>query len=250
VRIALTREAADNAEWARELRAAGALPLDWPCIRTRTLPESARTLRRLFPRAAWIAVCSTRSVAALEELAPELKATRQRFACVGPATARAARAAGASQVLVAQAGTARSLARDLLGRLTGAERVLLLSAAAGRPDFAQVFAQAGRALDELALYQTESAPPGPPATLGEPHAVLFASPSAVQGFFQSGTLGSRPADLRALAISIGPSTSAALRELGLPVAGEARTRNLAGLVQALEAALARGAQRRPEPTQP
>jgi len=223
----------------------GAVAIDWPCIQTRLLHEGATRLVQLFHGADWIAVASKRALAALVELGPQLELAGKRWACVGPATAAAARKAGATDVLVAQGGTARCLAQDLLGQLRPGQRVLLLGAAAGRPDFAQAFEEAGAPLDELALYETLRRAPAPASALEKVDAIFFASPSAVHGCFQSGTLGQRSAAHAALAISIGPSTSAALFEYDVPVAAEALERDLGGLLEALQAALAERARQRP-----
>ena len=72
-------------------------------------------------------------------------------------------------------------------------------------------------------------------------AVFFASPSAAQAFFEAGTLESRASGPLPLLLSIGPSTSAALTGSGQALAGEATTRDLAGLCQALAGALDTGA---------
>jgi uroporphyrinogen III methyltransferase/synthase len=237
LRIALTRSTADNGRWAPELRERGAEPIDWPCIETRTLTESAEALRSQFDRADWVAVASRNALSALVELAPELELAEKRWACVGQGTARAARDAGACEPLVSREGTAESLAQDLLERLEDRQRVLLLRARDGRPDFAEAFATAGRSLDELALYETLHRAPGPPCDLPDLDAVFFASPSAVQAFFESGTLGGERPDTSPLLFSIGPSTTAALSQHGQTVAGEAATRDLAGLCNALVTAL-------------
>jgi uroporphyrinogen-III synthase len=65
-------------------------------------------------------------------------------------------------------------------------------------------------------------------------AILFASPSAVQSFFDQATalkLGAKAQ--RPLAGSIGPTTSATMKQLGLPIDFEAADAGLDSLVGAL-----------------
>lgn len=231
-RIALTRSAAGNSEWAAGIEAAGAVPVDWPCISSALLPENTERLREVFPTCDWIAFTSARSVRALHELAPDLDPSAKRLAGVGEVTAEALRGAGLQVELVASEGTAQSLARELLERVTPSERVLLLGVREGRPEMAEVLGAAGRELHEIALYRTEIRARRAGESLPELDAVFFASPSAVQGFVESWELPTR-----ALAISIGPSTTLALEAAGLRVSAEASRRNLEGMLEALDRAL-------------
>jgi len=72
-------------------------------------------------------------------------------------------------------------------------------------------------------------------------AILFASPSAAQSFFeQAASLKLGPKAQRPLAGSIGATTTAAMKQLGLPVDFEAATPSLKALVASLGAKLGRG----------
>jgi uroporphyrinogen-III synthase len=65
-------------------------------------------------------------------------------------------------------------------------------------------------------------------------AILFASPSAAQSFFdQAAALKLAAKARRPLAGSIGPSTTATMKQLGLPVDFEAAAASLDSLVEAL-----------------
>jgi uroporphyrinogen III methyltransferase/synthase len=81
------------------------------------------------------------------------------------------------------------------------------------------------------VYRTVPAAPASPkrplASLGV-DAVLLASPSAVRGF-----VNQIEVDASTPLVTIGPTTSAAARKLGLDVAGEAREPSLDALLEAI-----------------
>ena len=86
-----------------------------------------------------------------------------------------------------------------------------------------------------------AAPADPPAaqivddlSAGRLHWVTFTSPSTARNFaamFDTGMLSTIAANTRFA--SIGPVTSAAMEEFGLPVAAEAEVHNVAGLIRAI-----------------
>ncbi len=229
-RIALTRSAEGNARWAARLRELGAEPVCCDQLEHRPCEGNAEGLRLLLPHAGWLVPVSPRAVEATLALGGADCLEGRRVACVGEGTARAARAAGARVELVAPGGTARSLAEALLERALPDEVSLALVAQDGRPDLEEAFEAAGRRLASLAVHATAAAPTA--RALPPVDAALFASPSAALV-----TLAAGPLPPGALAIAIGPTTAEALRGAGVPVAAEARTRDLDGLVEALESVL-------------
>jgi uroporphyrinogen-III synthase len=81
---------------------------------------------------------------------------------------------------------------------------------------------------------------------GQIDAVTFMSPSSAQGLARA--LGRESLGVLAehtLVASVGPTTSATLRELGAPPAAEAQTRTAAGLAEAVMRALRNGSGGRP-----
>jgi uroporphyrinogen-III synthase len=175
-----------------------------------------------------------------------------RAAVVGEATARALRDAGLEPSLVASGGTGASLAEDMAAadpELAGAA-VLLPLAADARPDLAEGLAAAGAEVDAVIAYDKRAPagtagrarnlfPPGRP--LGW---VTFTSPRIARTFaelldrlgddepFQGWALR-RPS---LLAASIGPTTTATLRRLGVEPAAEAVSPGDRELVAAVIAA--------------
>ena len=160
----------------------------------------------------WIVLTS---VVGAQELRRRLRGTPRRVAAIGAATAAAFGGA------------------DLVPRVSTQEGLLAeLPRPAGRVLFAG--AQGARRLlvDELEadfvpLYRTLELEPEQPLA-GD--LVVLASPSAARAYARAGAV--------LPAVSIGPETTAAARELGTDVVAEADTHDLEGLVRAV--ALAAG----------
>lgn len=227
LRILLTRAAADNVAWAKGLAGLGARPIDHPCLFQEVLAESAGPLLAALERARWIALCSRHAVRAVAELVPGSCPESANLACVGPVTAAETERLLGPVALVAPGGTALSLAHALLGRLGDEELVLLPGAERGRDELADEFHAAGRELERLPVYRTRAVDPAERGALPAADAIFFASPSAVEAF----ALGPPP-PTGALLVSLGPSTSAAVRAAGWSVAAESSTRDLGGMIEA------------------
>src|SRR5690606_3580192 len=134
--------------------------------------------------------------------------------------------------LVADDGTAVSLARGLLERLGGdasAARVLLVLAENARDTLERRLTEAGAECIRIDVYRTVPAPPtaGARRTLASlgVDTVFLARPSAVEGF-----VNTVAPDASARIVTIGPSTSEAARAAGLTVAAEAPAPGLEGLL--------------------
>lgn len=165
-------------------------------------------------------------------------AGKPRFAAVGPATARAAAEAGLRVDHVASRALGDVLARDLAAQMCR-KRVLLPRSDRARADLPAALRAAGAAVVEVVAYRTLTAAPGDPGVLqrierGEVDVISFASPSAFYSLLDA--LGApvlrRVVTTTALA-SLGPVTTAAIREAGLPVAMQADEASAAGLAAAL-----------------
>ncbi len=236
-RILITRDAEDAAPWAEIARARGFEPVHLPCIRCEAVddPELPAQLARALSSAAWLLFGSRRGVEAVRALAYGELPPGLSIGAVGPRTAEACRRAFGHVELIAPDGTARSLGEALLERLGGSENPSgpLVFAGADRSTGAleATLAAGGVPLRQIVVYRTVAEPPRTPrrplAELGA-RIVLLASPSAVDGLLAQ----VEPGD-DTLLISIGPATSARVRAAGLEVAGEARTRDIEGLLEAI-----------------
>ena len=217
---------------------------------TRTVPgETAAletTARRIVAgEAAWLVLTSTRTV---EALAPYLHVSvpsALQVAVVGPATARAwAELAGATPDLVAR-GSATALLKE--PALTGgpgaapgtARRLLLPASALADPALADGLRQAGWEVEQVSAYTTVTAgacdlPPGLDHSwaAGGVDAVVLTAPSSTRAVLE---LFGPPATTRL--VTIGATTAAAARELGLPVAAVAPSPTPEGVLRAVIAAM-------------
>jgi len=237
-RVLVTRPEDGGAVWAEELERLGAVPVLRPVLVTETLRGDATLARTraTLEGADWIVLTSARAVDALEEIAGRPLALPAPVAAVGAATARRAREAGLDVRLEAAGGTMPALAAEL-GRALGdpePARPLPLVVHAGaeetRPGLERLEDQGRARVVHVAVYRTRPAPGLPEAQREDldVDVVLLASPSAVRGL-----LGRARIPDRARVVTIGPSTTAAARDAGLAVAGEAVTRDLLGLLRAL-----------------
>jgi uroporphyrinogen-III synthase len=153
-----------------------------------------------------------------------------RWAAVGPATAGALQALGIPVDLVPRESTGAGIASDLVAPGTARyARILLARADAAAGDLPAALRAAGADVHEVVAYHTVEAPPESAAPLdaalvdGTLAAIVVASGSAVRGLVRLATAaGLLHRVLATPLIAIGPSTSAAARDL-----------RIAGVVQAV-----------------
>ena len=165
-----------------------------------------------------------------------------RIAAVGSATAAALQARlGRQADLVPPRAVAAALAEELI-RQHGihGQRILLLRADIARAELPERLRQAGASVTDVAAYRTQPveawpAPAWAALRQGAGDWITFTSASTVRNLVQ--LLGDEQHLLKQVRIaSIGPITSAAVRELGFDVAAEAEPCDIAGLIDALVAA--------------
>lgn len=247
-RVAVTRAAEQAGELAERLRALGAEPLVCAALAAAPPADPGPLDAALDGLAGydWLVVASANAARALlgrlaeRGLGPGALG-HLRVAAVGPASARPLADAGLRVDLVAAEHTAAGLLAEL-GDLAG-RRVLLPQADIARPGLAEGLRARGALVDAVTAYRT--VPGDGVAALLEAlrarqvDAVTFASPSALrfvlQGAGQAGLSREQAARLLAQVplVCIGPTTAAALRAEGLPVAAEARPHTAEGLARAL-----------------
>jgi uroporphyrinogen-III synthase len=177
-----------------------------------------------------------------------------RIAAIGPATKNAIEQRSLKVDVVPEEYVAESVVRGLRRKVKG-KRVLLVRAKVARDVIPRELRKAGARVDIVEAYETvipESSRRRLAAALSNPrmrpHVVTFTSSSTVRNFVEllrrrtrSGVRAvptiMRRSVLAALAeirmASIGPVTSATLREFGLPVDIAAKEFTIPGLVQAI-----------------
>lgn len=237
-RIAVTRARPQAEELAAPLRELGADVLLAPLIRIEETPQTPELLRALAAGRSydWVVFTSVNGVDLFAEACRRAGGDlrRGRVACVGPATAEAARRHGLEPVLVPSAHTGRALADALVaGHDMGGRRILLPRAAGGGGDLPGLLRAAGAEVDDVALYRSvpdaEGAAVLRAAIIAEIlDIVTFTSGSSLRYFKQLvGDVG------RAHVAVIGPVSAEVARELGLDVAIQGNPNTVGGLVAAV-----------------
>jgi uroporphyrinogen III methyltransferase/synthase len=224
-RVLVTRPAEQAADWAAELRAAGAEPVCVPMIETRALAPEAIAL----PDPASLDAIVLTSANAARHLGELLLArgvepgrVGARVLCVGDATAAAARRAGfaAPETPATRADAAALLAAIRATLPPAGLRFLVPHGSLARETLVEGLREAGAHVDAPVVYATAPAAVDEPAlraalVAGELDALAFASPSAADRFAGLLDDASRAAARRCIVAAIGETTAAALREHGL-----------------------------------
>lgn len=244
-RIVVTRSRHQAGTLARGLRELGAEVIDIPTIEIipplsyTPVDEALRTISNY----QWLIVTSANTVRVIGDrlitlgLKTEALATL-KIAAIGASTSQALTALGLHAEVVPKEYIAESLIAALQGKVKDA-RILLARAAVARDIIPGELARLGATVDVVDAYRTiipkdsiaalsaifaATAPP--------PDAITFTSSSTVNNFFillrESGI--DLPQGIRAL--SIGPITSATLRQHGWEPAAEAQPHDVDGLIQA------------------
>ncbi len=235
-RVLLTRTPEDSAAWAGPLADAGAEVTSLPCIRTEVIDDAATrdALAASLPGADWLILTSRRGVDALAALGmANAVPSHTRIAAVGKATGAAARDRLGRVDLVSTGGTAARLSVQLIDdpAFAPGQQCLSVVAENAGPTLERALTAAGAVSTRVDAYRTISHPAGagrlPLSGLGV-DGVVFSSPTTVHGFVNQISL-----DTGFDGWSIGPSTSAAMRETGLPVTGEAHEPSIAGIILAI-----------------
>jgi uroporphyrinogen-III synthase len=252
-KVVVTRAQGQGDALSALLRAAGAEPIEYPCIAFAPPADPAALLDAIARLRAgafdWLVLTSANTVQAVANadcsnkagtLASERQPSSFRLAAVGPATAAAARELlGIEPAVVPEAFVAEALAAAMGD--VGGQRVLLLNSAIARPALAALLAEAGAHVERVVAYRTVTASGGAdvPALLaaGEVDAITFTSGSTVRAFAERvGTTGLGYARRTTIAC-IGPVTAQMARDQGLTPTVVAATSTVEGLVAALADAL-------------
>ena len=246
-RIAVTRPAGQAADWRARLEAQGAEVVELPLIKV-TKDVNLNTLLEVFQELGgyeWLVFTSVNGVRFFfEEFHRVYDDIRSlglvRIAVVGEATAVAVREQHLRVELQPKKATGEELVKELIGReAMDSAKVLVVTGNRNREVVVEKLNEARAIVDQLPVYRTEETdlstdPAAADFRAKGADAILFASPSAVQSFFdQAPALKLAAKARKPLAGSIGPTTTAAMKQLGLPVDFEAAEPSLDALVAAL-----------------
>jgi uroporphyrinogen III methyltransferase/synthase len=237
--IAVTRARAQASKFAAQLAELGANVVQAPAIASRNRSDEAVAAAvEEVETFDFIAFTSANGVDAFfEALERAGKDARALFgatvAVVGGATADALAAHGIVADHVPQRQTAEGLLDALSGVDVTGKRFLLPLASDPRPVLGDGLRDCGAEVHQVAVYDTvvEGLTPEQIEAVSESEFVTFASGSAVHSLMQA-IGGPEPLHGCAL-VSIGPTTSDALREHGLEPTAEAEQSDIDGLLAAL-----------------
>ncbi|MGD1051619.1 MAG: uroporphyrinogen-III C-methyltransferase [Solirubrobacteraceae bacterium] len=229
VTVAVTRARAQASSLAAQLRALGATAIEAPAIRIVATNDELPALREFD----LVCLTSPNGVELLfERLAARGEDARSLagavVAAIGPGTARALRERG----VIADVVPERFVAEGLIDALAGVEfsRVLIARAAQARDVLPDALRERGASVEVVSLYETVAEPldPAVVAAIAEADYLTFTSSSTVRFFLSAAQPGPGTR-----IVSIGPVTSATLRDHGLEVSVEATRHDIDGLVEAI-----------------
>lgn len=244
--LVVTRARRQASELAKVLEQLGAAVIQCPTIRTESLahtPAMRDAVGRL-GEMDWVIFTSPNAVEAVFETLTEQEKdarafAKARIAAIGPATAARLRDFGVRADLTPEAYVAESLLESIhkIGSVAGC-RFLLPRSDRARSALSDGLRASGAEVIEVDAYRTIEETCMPDGLLerlgaGRIDMVLFTSSSTVHGFVNAIPETQRAALLPTIpAASIGPITSAALREAGIPVRAIADPFTIPGLVEA------------------
>jgi uroporphyrinogen III methyltransferase/synthase len=244
-RVLVTRPVLQAGDFIRRLELLGSVPFVLPAVEI--LPPASWTEvdRRLqhLEDYDWLVFTSVNGVRSflgrLRETGRDMRALAKiKLAAIGPSTADALREFHLDADLVPAEFRSEALASELAERAAG-QRILLARADRGR-DLLRISLAKVASVDQVTVYrQTDAVPPDGQVhdalRRGEIDYVTLTSANVARSVLRTldeiGRARAHAGDLRIVTIS--PVTSAAVTELGYPVAAEAREYTTDGLLQAL-----------------
>jgi len=247
-RVLVTRTVQQAGKLSDGLKSLGAIPIEVPVLEIRP-PDSFdpldNALRKL-DSFHWLILTSTNTVQTVAARCALLKIDVSEIkllsvAAVGSATSEAARKAGFRVTVVPEhyhsEGVVAALGTAIVGK-----KVLLARAKVARDVIPDALTKAGALMTVVDAYQTVL-PDGSRELLAEAlqtglDAATFTSSSSVRNLAEVAREAGVPFPFESVpGISIGPVTSATMREQGWEPAGEAKMSDLNGLIHAIVEAL-------------
>ncbi len=239
-RIVVTRDREQSSELAEPLESLGAEALLLPAIEIREAanPKPLDDAIARLESYDWLIFTSANGVRyfvdALDKSPHDLRSLKSRICAIGPATKAAVEALHLKVDLMPKEYVAESMLEAFAKESLQFRRILLPRAAVARDLVPRELSRRGATVDVVEAYQTVA-----PVDLAEraraildrkPHWITFTSSSTVTNFIAA--VG-REALREIKVASIGPITSATLREHNVQPTVEAQPHTISGLVRAL-----------------
>ena len=256
-RILVGRARHQAGSLSASLRSLGASVIEIPFIEIRK-PQSYAPLDDALKNIKsydWLILTSANGVEAMWERVRKLRITRRKLkhlqiAAIGPATKKAIVKHGLKVKMVPEEYVAESVVKGLRDKVKG-KRVVLIRAKVARDVIPEELRESGALVDVIEAYETVVPEKSRTRLRGlmknanrRPHMVTFTSSSSAKNFAELLGGSGAPPDADGAKrgshtlgdvqfASIGPVTSATLRELQLPVSIEAREFTMGGLIRAI-----------------
>lgn len=239
-RIVVTRDRTQASELAEPLESLGAEALLLPTIEIRepSNPKPLDDAIACLESYDWLIFTSANGVRffldRLDKSSRDLRSLKSRICAIGPATKAAVEALHLKVDLMPEEYVAESLLEAFAKESLQSRRILLPRAAVARDLVPRELSHRGATVDVVEAYQTVA-----PAGMAErarsildrkPHWITFTSSSTVTNFIAA---AGREALREIKVASIGPITSATLRERDIEPTVEAQPHTIDGLVRAI-----------------
>ncbi len=236
VSVVVTRARHQSAPITNLLLDQGAIPIVIPVIDievTEAIRASLDQSIERHERGAWVVFSSRNAVASImESSGGRAMLENSRIACIGSATKAACVDAGLQVDFLPTVADAETLVREFppLGSAPS-DRVTFFASDISRSTIERGLSERGYGVDRVDAYATVRAKVSPFVRhrARGADAIIFTSPSTVSASIALFGIRHIPSRI----VSIGPSTSAAVRDAGLALSAEAVSRGLEPLVEAL-----------------
>lgn len=239
MRVMITRSSSGNAAWRSKLEDAGARVYELPTFRTVARRGALDPFLDKLPQYDWLVFTSAAGVRYFREAVASLRYQLKdipKIAVVGPETVAAAHTAGLIATFIPSHADSESLAAEL-PRVNNSPILILQAQMAGQT-LANRLQQRGAKVTMAVLYDTQilDDPDDEAAALlmtGVIEAIVFASPSAVQGFSQR--LDNRVFKQACAipAVALGNRTAIVLKEAGFHRISITSKANIQGVIMSL-----------------
>ncbi len=244
--IVTTRDKKGNIDFAANIIAAGGVAVRFDGIQIRPLTERNEFLQRLsqLKQYDWVIFTSANSVRlvfdCLRRLGKDARVfSSARIAAIGPKTASTLAEYAIIAEFVPTVYTSAQLGKELIGAAGLKDKsVLLFRSARATDELKEMLTAVGGDVEQSSVYTVEKQKSDCSAlnemlAAGRIDWVSFASPSAVESFFeQIGAAEVKRSETKIA--SIGPVTSSRLRQLGQSIDAEADEHTIDGLLDVIK----------------
>jgi uroporphyrinogen III methyltransferase/synthase len=244
--IVITRDWSGNARFAAKIIRGGGNPIEFATIKIKPSTQTNQFIQTLarITEFDWVVFTSTNGVdiffEALKNLGKDARVLGSaKIAAIGSQTAAQLARSGIKADFVPTVFTSRELGKQLRAftNLTG-KKILLLRSQAASNELIELLAQSGAEVTNMVIYNIASEKNdrirlGQEIAEGKIDWLTFASASSVNGFFEQ--IESDIVNAGSVKVaSIGPATSAQLKDLGVKVDAEAVEHTIDGLLAAIK----------------